>query len=211
MNGVSFDELHSYRQLGMILGNPDIERPKARLSYLEIPGRDGALDLSEALGELRFEQRKITMPFKYIGTPAQAEEKISEIQNLLSGKKMKISFDRDMGFYFYGRLLVEGKAQHPISQITITAYSEPYKYKRDVTEVSFDVTGSLEVILSNDRMTTYPVVTTTNPFLITKDETTYSYGAVSNLKATIPLTYGDNMLILTGIGTVNFRYQEGSL
>ena len=211
MNGVSFDELHSYRQLGMILGNPEIERPKARLSYLDIPGRDGALDLSEALGELRFEQRKITMPFRFLGTPAQAEEKISEIQNLLSGKKMNIFFDRDMGFYYQGRLLVEGKVQHPISQITITAFCDPYKYKRNLTEVTFDVTGSLEVILSNDRMTTYPVVTTTNPFLITKDETTYSFEAVSNLKTTIPLTFGDNMLTLTGTGTVTFRYQEGSL
>ena len=211
MNGVSFDQIHSYRQLGIILGNPEIERPKGKTSYLEVPGRDGALDLSEAFGELRFNQRKVILPFKLRAEPEAAEQKISEVANLLSGKKLKITLDKDPQYYYLGRLEVEGKYQHPVCQIIITALCDPYKYKREVTEETFTVNGSLEINLSNDRMTTYPVVTTTNSMLITKDDITYSYGAVVGFMTQIPLVYGDNLLTITGNGNITLTYQEGSL
>ena len=211
MNGVSFNQIHSSRQLGIILGNPEIERPKGKLSYLEIPGKDGALDLSEAFGELRFHQRKVILPFKLRADPNEAEQKISEVSNLLSGKKLKITLDKDPQYYYLGRLEVEGKYQHPVCQIIVTALCDPYKYKREVTEETFTVNGSLEINLPNDRMTTYPALTTTQSMLITKDDVTYSYGAVSNFITQIPLVFGDNLLTITGNGIVTFAYQEGSL
>ena len=211
MNGVSFDELHSYRQLRMILGNPEIERPKGKIIYLEIPGKDGALDLSEAFGELRFNRRKVILPFKLRAEPEAAEQKISEVANLLSGKKLKITLDKDPQYYYLGRLEVEGKYLHPVCQIIVTALCDPYKYKREVTEETFTVNGSLEVNLQNDRMTTYPVVTTTNSMLITKNDITYSYGAVNNFMTQIPLVFGDNLLTITGNGNITLTYQEGSL
>lgn len=211
MNGVLFDQIHSYRQLGIILGNPEIERPKGKLTYLDIPGRDGALDLSEAFGELRFNQRKVILPFKLRADPNAAEQKISEVANLLSGKKVKIILDKDPEYYYLGRLEVEGKYQHQVCQIIVTALCDPYKYKRDMTEETFAINGSLEINLSNDRMTTYPVVTTTEPMLVTIDDITYSYGVVSNFMTQIPLVFGDNLLTITGNGTITFTYQEGSL
>lgn len=211
MNGVLFDQIHSYRQLGVILGNPEIERPKGKITYLDIPGKDGSLDLSEAFGELRFNQRKVILPFKMRAEPNAAEQKISEVANLLSGKKAKITLDKDPEYYYLGRLEVEGKYQNSVCQIIVTALCDPYKYKKEVTEEIFTVSGSLEVSLQNDRMTTYPVVTTTNSMLITKDDITYSYGVVSNFMTQIPLVFGDNLLTITGNGTITFAYQEGSL
>lgn len=211
MNGVSFDLIHSYRQLGLILGNPEIERPKGKITYLDIPGKDGALDLSEAFGELRFNQRKVILPFKLRAEPEAAEQKISEVANLLSGKKVKITLDKDPEYYYLGRLEVEGKYQHPVCQIIVTALCDPYKYKSEVTEETFTVNGSLEVNLQNDRMTTYPGLSTTDSMLVTKDDITYSYGVVNNFMTQIPLVFGDNLLTITGNGNITFAYQEGSL
>ena len=144
MNGVSFDLIHSYRQLGVILGNRDIERPKGKITNLDIPGKDGALDLSEAFGELRFNQRKVILPFKLRAEPEAAEQKISEVANLLSGKKVKITLDKDPEYYYLGRLEVEGKFLQPVCQIFVTALCDPYKYKREITEETLQLMAALK-------------------------------------------------------------------
>ena len=50
MNGVYFDDIHSYRDLNLILSpfTPTPAVPQTNL--LQVPGRDGLLDLTEANG-----------------------------------------------------------------------------------------------------------------------------------------------------------------
>ena len=46
--GVSFDDMHSYTDWGLRLKEVKIGIPEAKTVYVDVPGSDGSLDLTEA-------------------------------------------------------------------------------------------------------------------------------------------------------------------
>ena len=52
--GIYFDDLHSFHDLNLILAPfvPTPAEPKEK--YIDITGGDGSLDMTEALGEVKF-------------------------------------------------------------------------------------------------------------------------------------------------------------
>lgn len=213
--GIFFDDIHSYFDLNLILAPfvPTPAEPKG--NYIDITGGDGSLDLTEGLGEVRYKDR--TFEFTFFVNPSDKmtfDEKVSQVSNALNGLKCKITLDRDPEYFWEGRLIVDKYAQDKnLKQISIKATVRPYKLKQNQTVASFDLTTEeKEITLKNGRKSVVPEITCTN------DNTTVIFGNVTETLSAgthkildIYLKEGNNILKVSGSGTITFVYQEGEL
>jgi hypothetical protein len=102
---VKIDGKDIHNDLGALMTNYTISPPKPQENLLQIPLRNGSLDLTEALtGEVKYENRDINIKLQYLGYSFL--DVYSRILNFCHGKKCQVIFDDDMGFYYEGRLSV---------------------------------------------------------------------------------------------------------
>lgn len=210
MDGVKFNEDHS-STWGLFLNSTDISKPKPKMNYVDIPYGDGSADLTEAMGEIKYSMRGITLTFLYPSSTVNFEALATTLTNLLQGKKVKITLDKDPNYYYYGRCEIDYKKSDILGTIVINAVCDPYKYKVAVTTETYAVTTTRDVVITNGRMTAYPLITTSAAFNITVDGTVYSYAAVTDYQTAIPFLEGDTPVTMAGTGNVTFTWQEGAL
>ena len=208
LNGVTFVSLnaniskHSYLDFGVILTEQNIGLPSPKTYTVNIEGMDGALDLSECFGEMKYENRTLKFTFELIDKITDWQAKMIKISSFLHGQKMKITTWSDPDFYYVGRCrLDEYNSKSKLGKIVISCDCEPFKYKQNITTFNL-VEGSNTV--QNSRMTVYADLI--NEAEITINGKTYNAGA--HLR-TIKLTSGTNNLNSSGSATLIF--QEGEI
>ena len=208
LNGVTFVSLntniskHSYLDFGVILTEQNIGPPSPKTYTVNIEGMDGALDLSECFGEMKYENRTIKFTFESIDKITDWQAKMIKISSFLHGQKMKITTWSDPNFYYIGRCHIdEYNSNSKLGKIVISCDCEPFKYKQNITTFNL-VEGSNTV--QNSRMTVYADLI--NEAEITINGKTYNAGA--HLR-TIKLTSGTNNLNSSGSATLIF--QEGEI
>ena len=87
MIGVTIGEKHSFNDWGIILSSKVISPPEPQLNKVDVPMRDGSIDLTESLtDDIKFKDRTITLNFT-VTDKATWTAKVSEIQNYLHGKQ----------------------------------------------------------------------------------------------------------------------------
>lgn len=216
--GVLFDNIHSFFDLALILSAVEITPAKPKVTYVNIPGADGSIDLSEVHGEVKYSDR--TLKFTFTMNPAGDlserawEEKKTEISNLLNGKACKITLDKDPDYYWQGRCTVDSyKSNKRVRQFVISAAVRPYKMKQKETIVSFALSSAEKTVkVRNSRKSVCPVIECTNNNThITFGNATFAVNAGSRKLPDIIFTMGENELKLSGSGTVTFRFWEGDL
>lgn len=139
MKGVRFNDIHSYRNLNLILSEVSIPPATPKTTYVDVPGADGSLDQTEALGEVKFNNRDCEFLFSVLPTD-DFEAKKTEVSNLLNGQVCKITLDKDSDYYYQGRCTVDKyKSDKMLRQITVKAKVHPYKFKQDVTTKSWTI------------------------------------------------------------------------
>lgn len=135
MKGIWFGNIHSFDDLNLVLSKVEIPPATAKTIFVDIPGGDGSADLTEALGEVRFEDRECEFTFTVFPTD-DFEKKKRQISNLLNGKRFKIKVDKDPGYYWDGRCTInEYASDKNIHQIVVGANVAPYKLKNSKTSV----------------------------------------------------------------------------
>ena len=207
-NGVTFVSLnaniskHSYLDFGVILTEQNIGLPSPKTYTVNIEGMDGALDLSECFGEMKYENRTIKFTFESIDKITDWQAKMTKISSFLHGQKMKITTWSDPDFYYVGRCQIdEYNSNSKLGKIVISCDCEPFKYKQNITTFNL-VEGSNTV--QNSRMTVYADLI--NESEITINSKVYSAG--THLRA-IKLMSGTNTLNSSGSATLTF--QEGEI
>lgn len=215
MKGIYFGAIHSYHDLNLILApfTPTPATPKT--NFLSVPGRDGHLDLTEANGEVKFNNREFMFTFTIApGDDLTFDERVSVVANALNGLHCKITLDRDPDFYWLGRCMVNKYMQDKnIGKITVKASVEPYKLRQSVSVTSFALTDEERtVILWNDRMAAIPVIECTDEGTVVGfGGNVYTLNAGTNKILDIRFVEGDNTLTLSGTGIITFTWQEGAL
>ena len=214
MNGVYFGNVHSYEDLHLILAPFTPAPAEPKVNFLEIPGRDGLLDLTEANGEVKFNSREFVFAFAIApGDPLTFDERLSAVSNALNGLRCRITLDRDSDYYWQGRCAVsEYDQDRNIGQIEVTATVDPYKLKKNATVVSFSLSSSQKsVVLQNGRMPIIPTIDCTETCTVVFGESTHTLEAGTHRIHAIRLTEGENTLKVSGSGKITFTYQEGAL
>lgn len=129
--GVTINGKHCLRDMGMYLTKAEISQPEPQTTFLAVPGRDGPLDLSEALdGKIHYNERGISLTFE--STPLLSGKTwpafLSDLSNLVHGATSEIAFDGDGDYYYSGRGEVAdfGVTGNKYS-ITVEFTCDPYK------------------------------------------------------------------------------------
>ena len=166
-------------------------------------------------GEPKYENVKHTFEFSALVSPDEALALFSRVKNALHGKKHRIILDDDPSFYYMGRCTVSSYTDEKgIGKLSIECDCEPYKYRLAKNVVSKAVNGAEVITLTNGRKRAVPEVS-----IDTADSMTIVFGdsnvwALSSGSYTLPeleLKGGDNVVTVTGTGTITFIWQEGDL
>ena len=216
--GVSFGDIHSYHDLDLLLSAVEVSPAIPKTTYIDIPGADGFLDLTEANGEVRFSDRSLKFTFSMNPMHDLSEsawvEKMTEICNRLSGKRCKITLDKDPDYYWEGRITVDQfKSNKRVRQFVVSVKVMPYKLKQAKTTATFDLTATEQtVFLRNSRKSVCPVFVCTNDnTVIIFNGNTFKYSTGEHKTLDIRLVEGMNELTISGTGTITFTYQEADL
>lgn len=217
--GVLFTYLHSFRDLELILAPFTPPPAPVKTAYVDVPGMDGDLDLTEVHGDIKYGSRTLT--FKFTISPASEmtfDEKVTQVSNALNGRERQIILDRDSEYYWWGRLTVNEHLQDKkLGQIVVTAKVEPYKYKVKETVKTFTLTPEKRnIVLTSGRKPVIPLIDCTN------DNTTVTFGGTGIIEEHVisagthkfldcVLHEGENYVEISGSGEITFRYREGDL
>lgn len=211
--GILFDDIHSYRDLNLILSDANIPPAKPKTNYIDIPGSDMFIDATEELGEVKYESRECEFVF-VVDTNEEMtfEEKKTQVSNALHGKRMRLILDNDDQYYYEGRVSVdEYKQKGFLRQITINALAYPYKLKNEITTIATSVSGTATITCPNDRKSVIPTVIADSEMQIVFGDITTTISAGEHIFPDIKFVEGDNVITCTGNGTITFVYQEGAL
>ena len=214
--GIAFDDVHTFDDLNLLLSDcPDMPPAKAKTNFIEIPGADGSLDLTEVHGEVKFSDRENKYTFTM--HPAEQmtwEEKMQEVSNLLNGKRCKMTLDKDEDYFWNVRVTVDSyKSDKRLHQIVISVRALPYKFKQNITSRTVQLSGvSQNINLTNGRKSVCPSIECSNDnTVIVFGNATFNLSAGKHEILDIQLVEGTNTLAVSGSGTVTFSYQEGDL
>ena len=215
MNEVFFDGMASFSDWGLYLTSLTIDAPKPKEIYVEIPNGDGALDLTEALtGEVHYESRPFEAVFN-IKPEAYSVELERWLIGYLNGKQRIIRTKAEPGYYLIGRCATSFKNDGILAILTVKATCQPWKYKNAPTVVNSTIgaSGTTSITLTNERKRVIPTITASAAVTVVFNGQTISVNAGTQRLTNIALSYGYNLLTITGAEgtTVLFKYQEGAL
>jgi phage-related protein len=211
MHGIKFGEIHSYDDLHLILSKVEIPPAGVKTTYVDIPGGDGSVDLTEGLGRICYKDRKCKFTFT-VAPGDDFEAKKKEVSNLLNGQRFEIVLDKDPGYKYIGRCAVNSYSTNKaLHKIVVEANVAPYKLKKTVTAVVMEPGEKVSVTLENGRMWTVPEIVTTAPATIEFNGGTFALTAGTHKILELELKPGENHLLVTCVHTVTFHYQEGDL
>jgi hypothetical protein len=235
MTGVVF---HTLKDWGMAIGNNNyIGEPEQETYYIDVPGTNAFLDMSEALtGEPVYKSRPINVTLGGLRPRMKWDHIVSDVRNKVHGRECKIIFDNDIDHYWIGRVYIEGfdrVRELGTLQLNIPK-AEPYKYDLQSSSerwlwdsFSFEhgvirtigtlvVNGEYRQLIPKGTMLTVPIFMVSN---IASSEFTVSDGQrvflLINGRNRFPKLKvcgaDDVILVFRGRGTVVIDYRGGSL
>ena len=213
MSDIRFGTKWAHADYGLIVAPYAIPMPEPQTNFVEIPGRDGALDLSEAFGTVRYADRTISLTL-YARAPFDAL--ISSFAVDVHGRRMNVIFDRDPAYYFDARVTVEDVERHAgYCELSLECRARPYKMEHFETTITVLPTASTTVTLTNTRMPVVPTITVsagmTLTFTLLGKDYTVNLSAGTHIIPSLVLMEGDTEIEITGTGRITFTYRKGAL
>lgn len=215
---VIFGNYDTVRDGPWTLSTLTFPEPEYQSNMVEIPGRDGLLDLSTVLtnGEPRYGSRELKIVLECSdGTRADRIQLVSDIINQLDGRRMQIILPDDPDRYIEGRVSVRTEYNDQAhAAVTVTATCDPWRYNRveSVIKVEGTLEGVLTVLANNGRRTVIPSVTITGEVVLSDGNYEWTLTPGTYTLVDLLLTAGCRTLITcTGSGTATFTYREAVL
>lgn len=129
--GITFNgKYHTYKDWGLKLVSVKIPAPAVKENYIDIPGTDGSIDLTDVFGRVLYSDRDgIEIVFDLLdGGYSKWFAVCERISCILHGKKMKMVLDSEINRFYNVRLSVDyNKSNAVMSQITLSGKAEPFK------------------------------------------------------------------------------------
>ena len=179
---------------------------------LDIPGGNGSIDMTDFFGEPKYDDVQHKFEFTTIEPQSDFLTQYSKVKNTIHGKKVRIILDDDPTFFYLGRCRVSPfTSEKGIGKISVECECEPYKYKLQPTIMSVAVNGTEVITLTNSRKRAVPSITTTAAMTIAFGGGIWTPSAGTFAIPELELVEGDNLVSVTGTGTITFAWQEGAL
>ena len=213
MSDIRLGTKWAHADYGLTVAPYAIPMPEPQTNFVEIPGRDGALDLSEAFGTVRYADRIIPLTL-YARAPFDAT--LSTFAADVHGRRMSVIFDRDPTYYYDARVTVEDVERHAgYCELSLECRARPYKMEHFETTITVLPTASTTVTLTNTRMPVVPTITVsagmTLTFTLLGKDYTVNLSAGTHIIPYLVLMEGDTEIGITGTGRITFTYRKGAL
>ena len=213
MSDIRFGTKWAHADYGLIVAPYAIPMPEPQINFVEIPGRDGALDLSEAFGTVRYSDRVIELTL-YVRAPF--DTLVSAFAADVHGRRMNVIFDRDPIYYYNARITIKDVERHwGYCELSLECRAKPYKLEHFETSITVLPTGSATVTLTNTRMPVVPTITVsvemTLTFTISEKDYSVTLPAGTHTVPALVLSEGDTKIGITGTGRITFTYRKGAL
>lgn len=198
----------------------ELTSPAYRSNFVEVPGRDGDLDLSTALtdGAPRYGNRTLTATFESSeGSRIDRENVIRTMTNWLDGWRLDIILPDDDEHHLTGRVSVERLYNdNAHASVMVTAICDPWRYNNHETSVQMDATAEEQTValVNSGRRTVVPllVISGTDASINLKfGAASWVLGAGSYQLPDLVLQQGAFPLTFRGSGTLSLTYREAVL
>lgn len=200
------------------LASWNLSAPEYHENFLDVPGRDGALDLSAALtnGAPTYHSRTLTVKLECSeGTRLTREAAINTMVNWLDGWRQDIVLPDDHGHYITGRVSVAKEYNdNAHAAVTVTAVCDPWRYAKDETVYTLTAatTEKTQALANAGRRTAVPLLTITGGTVLLKyGGFSWSLGAGTYQLPDLILPQGGGTLTYSGAGTLRISYREAVL
>ena len=224
-------DFHTRRDMEITMTKKVINLPDAKVNVIDVPGRDGSLDLTAAIGRTRYKNRTLVFNFVYADAKSMAAERmLQKLGSYIQGKKMNIVEDDDPTHYYIGRCSISSISTEPyVTKFHITCDCEPYRYdiynnglwewdsfdfENDIATDYEDITfnGSIDVLVVAGDKIVFPEFICSDAMTVECNGNIYQLNKGNNTPELI-LIPGVNTLIFrkNGMGVVNIRYRGGYL
>ena len=205
MKGAVFDGKFS-KDYGAIMNYARVTPPAVKENYVDIPGGDSSIDLTETVGGIVYNDGMIDFKFTLMDF-----SKKEDMKNYLHGKRMQIILEREPEFYYDGRISCSAdewvKGHY---ELTFTAKVKPYKYEKRKTIHTAVVSGTAkEIILINSRMPVMPRITVEGSIFLIHENVRYSMQTGIYEIPEITLYEGINRMTISGQGSIKVEYRKG--
>lgn len=206
LNGES---VHTGNDLDLIQEVKEIGKPDIQSYTVEVPGRNGLLNLTKGLtGGVAFYNR--TLKFRYFGTGTRAE--LLEIDTRMSyyhGETVQIIDDDYPNYYYEGEVSVDTELYGNYIIVNLTVDAQPFRYARNPLTVTKALNGTVSISLNNKARPVMPVITVNAETTIKVGDTTVRISAGTYVgTGALVLKRGYNTWTVTGNGTIEITYRE---
>lgn len=205
----------------MLCDDLTISEPEPRTAYVEIPGADGFLDLTEALtGGVNYGMREISFSLFAVhdiiaGTRTPATEAhFSEIRRRMylnfHGRKVRLWTPDDPDHYYLGRIRIGEKSGYNTGMIGVTMEAQPWRYRNEVSTMT--ITGDGSVMIPNEHKPSTPTFTVATGGARVGYLRTYTLLAGENTFPELVFHEGNNGVSFSGVtDPITVTWQEASL
>ena len=214
LNDVIFnDEKSAYDEWNIVLTKTEIPLPTPKTSTVDIKGADGLLDLSEVLtGDILYDNRAIKLTFEMMDD-TDFYDLISNISNYLHGRVITVRLTKDNDYYYIGRASINSwECVKRKGTIVINVDCKPYKYAVQETIRTINVVHETKTIsLPNSRKRVCPNIDATGTVKLILGDVEYDLIEGQQQLINFMLVEGDNIVKISGNGTVRITYRQGAL
>ena len=197
----------------VLLDGYTLSPPEPKTTTVEIPGRDGVLDLTESLiGDVTYNNRSMTFTFLIVDLE-QFEVVKTQVSNALHGRKFNFEMTMDPGYTYTGRFKVTSYTHtatwnHGICGfIEVEIDAEPYKLKSHYV-YNLNATGGAMFNLESGRKKVHPIIELSAPARIRFKNVVYRIGAGRFQLNDILFEEGVNDIYINSFELFNLRWDE---
>ena len=197
----------------VLLDGYTLSPPEPKTTTVEIPGRDGVLDLTESLiGDVTYNNRSMTFTFLIVDLE-QFEVVKTKVSNALHGRKFNFEMTMDPGYTYTGRFKIKSYTHtatwsHGICGfIEVDIDAEPYKLKSHYV-YNLNATGGAMFNLESGRKKVHPIVEISAPARIRFKNVVYRIGAGRFQLNDILFEEGINEIYINSYELFNLRWDE---
>ena len=208
VNGVDLTE-----RFKMVLADGyTLSPPEPKTYTVDIPGGNGALDLTESLiGDTVYKNRKAEFTFHVIYIE-QFEKIKTEVSNFLHGRAYDFQMTMDPGYTYHGRFKVTGYSHKNyvngiVGTILVSVEAEPFKYMEDQV-FSVSAVGGKIIYLPSGRKTVRPTIETDTFTKVIYDHKLLKIPQGSWVINDLLLKEGDNELYFSTYDIKNMIWED---
>lgn len=205
MSGVIVGGVDLEARFGLRLTNDsEFNPPRPKRYLLDLPGGDGSLDVTEAFGDVLYEDREDVLVFHVAADPgAQAFARLkTEVFRFLHGRALDYVLPFDPGYVYHGRFAVDEaymRMHHRRIKATVTA--NPYK-SAGVKTHEVDAQAGAHLVLKPGRGRVRPVFESQMPIHVISNGVDAVLPAGSHTAAGLSIRDGESEVYVNTGGAV---------